>query len=495
MKTQIITLESHDDLISVRDRMSWAKSPRILLVWPKFEKIALRPVDLRILQQHARYLGADLGVVTHRSNVRRDAQGFGIPVFESSAAAQREAWQEHRPAIRKPARSFQRQLRAQRDEVRLKEADWRSHPATRVGFFTVGVLAVLTLTTIFIPRATIKLTPETKQQIVTVPVTSSTSIKAVSITGSIPAHEISLSVTGTQSAMINSQTSIPQDKASGIARFKNLTQQDLTIPEGTIIYSVGPPIVQFATLNDTHIPGKANAIVEVPIEAVEAGSAGNVPANSIQVIDGSVSLSASVTNPEPITGGSDRMANAPSADDRKRVKTVLMNQLMAQAQQQIRETIGAKSLLLLNTLKFGQPTEETYDPPAGKAGNLLKLTLNIPVTAQYLSANELVQLAETTLNTSEPEGFIPIPDTLTFNVVGTPVLDESGVTHFDLQVERTSQHQIDLNEANALARGLSPKSAARILQTKLPLATAPKIELNPSWWPWLPLIPFGITVQ
>ena len=53
MKTQIITLESHDDLVSVRDRMSWAKSPRILLVWPRFEKITLRPLDLRILQHHA----------------------------------------------------------------------------------------------------------------------------------------------------------------------------------------------------------------------------------------------------------------------------------------------------------------------------------------------------------------------------------------------------------------------------------------------------------
>ena len=58
MKTQIITLESHDDLISVRDRLSWAKTPRILLVWPKYEKVTLRQVDLKILQRHAASLGA-----------------------------------------------------------------------------------------------------------------------------------------------------------------------------------------------------------------------------------------------------------------------------------------------------------------------------------------------------------------------------------------------------------------------------------------------------
>ncbi len=99
MKTQIIALEAHDDFISVRDRMSWAKSPRILLVWPKFEKIALRAADLRILQQHASSLGSEMGIVTRRGDVRRDADSFGIPVFRSAKAAQRHAWTSRKHVI------------------------------------------------------------------------------------------------------------------------------------------------------------------------------------------------------------------------------------------------------------------------------------------------------------------------------------------------------------------------------------------------------------
>src|SRR3990172_7820961 len=90
MKTQIITLESHDDLISVRDRLSWAKTPRILLVWPKYEQVTLRVLDLKILQRHADSFGAQLGLVTRRTNVRRDAESLGIPVFESTSAAQKD---------------------------------------------------------------------------------------------------------------------------------------------------------------------------------------------------------------------------------------------------------------------------------------------------------------------------------------------------------------------------------------------------------------------
>src|SRR5512143_1964020 len=127
MKTQIIALEAHDDFISVRDRMSWAKSPRILLVWPKYEKITLRGADLRILQQHAASLGAEMGVITRKGDVRRDAERFGIPVFRSAAAAQRGAWgprKQLRPqgTERKPRERAE--LEAMKAAARPREAKW-----------------------------------------------------------------------------------------------------------------------------------------------------------------------------------------------------------------------------------------------------------------------------------------------------------------------------------------------------------------------------------
>ena len=189
------------------------------------------------------------------------------------------------------------------------------------------------------------------------------------------------------------------------------------------------------------------------------------------------------------------MATAPSEDDHKRVRSVLMDLLRVQAQQQISASISAKDVLLVDTLKMGDVTEENYDPPSGQAGNLLKLTMSVPFQAQYLTADDLNQLAESALDASEPQGFIPVPGTLTYKLIGNPVPDDSGASRFSLEVERTSVHQIDLNQANALARGLSTKAASRILRTRLPLAKAPEINLNPSWWPWLPLIPFRITVQ
>ncbi len=273
MKTQIITLETHDDLISVRDRMSWAKSPRILLVWPKFERVTLRPVDFRVLQSHARTLGAELELVTRIANVKRNAQGFGIPVFATTIEAQREAWPPQRlPKRQKAARlrnSALRNLREMKEQSKVEEAKWRSNFMVRVGFFAVGVLAVLTVAALFVPRAAIKLTPGSQQQSITIPVSANPNTESVFISGNVPAHQTSVLVTTTQTMAITSQGAVPNDKAEGIARFTNLTQTDLTIPAGTMIHTIGSPSIDFQTVNTTHLSGGSKSFVEVPIVAVE----------------------------------------------------------------------------------------------------------------------------------------------------------------------------------------------------------------------------------
>jgi hypothetical protein len=202
MKTQLLVLESHDDIISVRDRMSWAKTPRILLVWPKGEKIGLRPLDLKMLERHARALGATLGLVTRDSHVRREAAALGLPVFESPRAAQQDDWPAHFVKLPKAWRHRKTQrldLRAMRDAARPPEAAWRTSLAVRVGFFALGVLSVLAIAALFFPHAEITLSPESKTQSLTIPVVADPALQSVFIAGNIPAREATREITGSQS--------------------------------------------------------------------------------------------------------------------------------------------------------------------------------------------------------------------------------------------------------------------------------------------------------
>jgi hypothetical protein len=47
----------------------------------------------------------------------------------------------------------------------------------------------------------------------------------------------------------------------------------------------------------------------------------------------------------------------------------------------------------------------------------------------------------------------------------------------------------------ALALGKSSAQASQLLEQALPLASPPQIEINPGWWPRLPLATFRIVVN
>ena len=498
MKTQIISLQSHDDLISVRDRMSWAKSPRILLVWPRFERIALRPLDLRILQQHAEYLGADLGLVTRSGSVRRNAEGFGIPVFRSTTKAQREPWRSRPPARAARRRSPARQageLRELRAALHKDRVSWTSSPFARIGFFLLGVLAVLSLAAMFVPRATIALSPMRQSQQMSLPAEVGALERSALVTASLPAQALKVTVSGTLSQSITSRATVPQTKARGKAHFQNLTQVALVIPAGTVVYGLAPGGVRYATLNETRLEADPNSFVEVPIEALSGGEAGNAPADTIQGIEGSLALSASVTNPGPITGGTDRETNVPSDADRQRLRGALLRALEQDAQNKSAASVARGDLLLENTLDMGKIAEETYDPPAGEAGSQLDLSMRVEYEAQYIKAEDLRRFAEAALNSSMPAGYQPIPDSLKIDLLQQPQADSSGKIRLTLDVGRDIVRTLDSFRANLLVRGLSPADASERLQSELPLANPPEIVLSPRWWPWLPLIPLRISVS
>jgi hypothetical protein len=44
-------------------------------------------------------------------------------------------------------------------------------------------------------------------------------------------------------------------------------------------------------------------------------------------------------------------------------------------------------------------------------------------------------------------------------------------------------------------RGHDPVRAANELKNVFSLRDEPLIAVSPSWWPWLPLIPFNISVE
>ena len=147
------------------------------------------------------------------------------------------------------------------------------------------------------------------------------------------------------------------------------------------------------------------------------------------------------------------------------------------------------------TLSVAQVFNESYFPAEDQPGELLSLTLNIQCQAQYASAADLQSLASMTLDAVLPEGFSPLPSGKgTITNATTPVVGEDGVISWEVQAQRLLQAKLDSLTVMQLVLGRKRDTAARRLSTNLPLAGTPVITLTPPWWPWMPLLPFRITL-
>ncbi|KXK12839.1 MAG: Baseplate J-like protein [Chloroflexi bacterium OLB14] len=492
MKTKIITLESHDNLISVRDKLSWAKTPRILLVWPKYEKVTLRLLDLKVLQRHADSLGAQLGLVTRIHKIRKDAESLNIPVFDSTISAQKDLWAVPAPRQRRLAKKPQLDLRKKRAELAPKESAWIKSLAGRVITFAIAVLSVLTLAGLFVPRAQVTLNPESKLVSAVIPVQASLSFNSVSVSGAVPAHEIFITVDVEKTKTITSKISLPKTKAKGFVQFQNLSSSEVSIPAGTIVAT--QDLIRFETLNRVLLTGGVNKTVEVAIQAVNAGEAGNVDAEKIISVESALGLSITVINPEATTGGENENAIGANENDREELKAEVLNDLKLKAENEIRSQLAEKDFLLVETIELKEIFLEEFSAPENTAGDSLSLNMQAKFSARYILADDLQTLTSSYLNASLPEGFVVI-DEMKFDLLDAPLTDADGLTRFQLQVSQNSVKQVDVLQVFNIIRGKNLQNATTELENFFVLRQEPQISITPTWWKWLPLIPFNISVE
>jgi hypothetical protein len=325
-------------------------------------------------------------------------------------------------------------------------------------------------------------------------VTASPSVDTVFITGNIPAREKRLIVDGTQTVVVTGEGVTPQSKAKGNVIFRNLTQQSVSVPTGTVVKTSNN--IRFVTTRSSEVDAGVGKLLELPIEAAEAGLSGNVEAKTIEVVEGRLGLSLSVTNPEATTGGREFPSLQASDSDRERAKDQLRKSLEKEARTKLADQMSPGDMLFDDTLAVSQIISEVYDPPAGAAGTKLTLTMQVEFSALYASAQDLTELGSLALNASLPSGFHPAADSeaITIKPVMKPTLRTDDSAHWSIRAERQIFQQINTSQVTQLIQGIRSQRVKSVLEKNLPLQSSPKIQLSPSWWPWVPIVPFRISV-
>lgn len=492
MKTHVIQLGPHDDVISIRDQMTWAKTPRILLVVPPRTPILTRKLDLHLLKRHAGRLGAKLALVADQKGLIQSAQGMGISVFPTVSSAQNSEWENKpEPAAESPLSHSQKVL-ASRVKPNQTGNVWKGGHSLRLFVFSLSALAILALPVVFIPSAQIFLSPETTLQNASIPVSASDTLDKVYITGNIPARLVFTQVDGNLMIEVTGTVNIPDQPATGVVQIRNLTTGVVGVPIGTIVGTMDTPPIKFSTTQDAIIPAGVGKTVDVPILAMEPGSGGNLSANSLVSMEGDLGASLAVTNQNPTTGGTNQTAPIQTAEDRSRLHTALVQELLSRCEELLSSLIDPDDLVFPETMSIFRIQSETYFPPPDQAGGTLSLSLSLQCQETYVALMDLEELSRMVLDANLPVGYEPASAGITIPRPEEIQVLKDGTLIWDMAIQRVIRAGINPYNAAMAIIGLNRAGAAGRLAGEFLLNSAPVIRMRPSWWPWLPLLPMQI---
>lgn len=382
MKTLVIQLDRTEDTGSIRDKVTWGKASRVLLVWPVNHELFDRKIDLVLVKRTCTSQGSRLGIVCDDPVVCAEAEDLQIPIFESVNRAMRKGWDRRRRRWfssnlpEKPQKMVTvEDLRVDRP-VRSQE---RPLPlAVRIALLSAGVLSVVAICLFILPTAEVKIYPVSQAQEMTVDFTVDSGTTGAANPGILHGTVFTISVESETSRPATGVTKAPGTKASGTLSITNLTDKEIVINAKTIVFNTANPPTRYTIMSDAAVPAKGT-LEGVEIEAMYAGESGNTPENTVTRMDGEIGLQIQMTNPAPITGGIDRDIPAPSTDDIVALRGDLQKLAAGQAEEKMTAELSPDQVLLVSSIKPGRIESETVSPQAGEAG----VTAKIKQTAEY----------------------------------------------------------------------------------------------------------------
>ncbi len=476
--------------------MSWSQTGRILLVWPNQVNQLDHQLELNLINRYANRLGAQLALVTHISEVRFIAQQVGIPVFSSLQRAQRTPWQvdKHRNIdLRK--NDQQLNLENLRQLIQPQPAAWLDHAWVRILSFLVSGVAVLALGIFILPSATVVLTPQVESQSMIFSGFADPSFTKIDLSaGSLPTFSREVIVEGHDSQIVSSTMIIPNQEAQGDLRFTNISDHMVNIPTGTIVTTIGIDPVRFSTSSKELIVVAPGESVILSAQATEPGTSGNLPADTLQVIEGQIRLDMNVTNPNATHGGTNASVPAPSTQDFKLLRERLESKLKQVALAELQSGLSNNDTPISSSQKIMKVIEEKFSPPIGEPGQALSLYLRLQFQIQVVSGESLRNLVTPIMDANNSTDYSPIPNTYVFSHISISTLGADGSTHWSMLAERKIQANIPMSQVIDQIKGKSVSSATNRLHESLPEVREIRISLTPKWWPLLPFLPLRIQV-
>lgn len=504
---QIIKLDEHDDVHSIRDRIATAQSPRVILVVPWDSPVLRKSVDLQIVRRFAETSKIEVAIVSTESDIRTAAREAGLPAFRSVEAAQRKTrwhklideedelvpWQ---PSPRKKREA--RRAAVERDQADAQAR--RRHPAWRAikyGLVVIVLIVLIGAAFAIIPHAEIVFVPRSTQIIASINVVADPVATSVDpIIAHVPAITVTTTVRDQKTVPTTGKKGIPDTRASGTVIFVNQLNTPVRVGQGTAVRtSATGQAIRFIVTQDVEVPGGIGAQAEGRVEAVEPGFAGDVPANMINEIEGVAALAVRVSNPAPLEGGGEKEVRSVDPADRDTAREQLATILRDDAIKQFQAQLAPGEFLIPESLS-GAILEDTFDHEVTEQADDLTLLMRVQYTALKVASENANSLVYTAMENQAPPGYELIPEGMAFQRgEASAVPDSESLYRFSMQGIGYAAANLDIARATRQIAGQPIDEARDHLKQVLPLKKDPQITIYPDWFPWVPWLSFRIHTE
>ncbi len=487
---------------------------QVLLILPEAADALAHEVRLRLLRRQADAANLRLGLVTADADVRYHARRAGIPTFATAAASH---WRTPAPPPALPGPEGLRPLRLPPPRVvglglrapeivtlpgrtLLAGRTRRTRPrgwVTALGYLLLVALVAAGLAGVallLLPQATVTLIPARTRLVSSIDVTARVGIDAADYLNRLtPARAVQAQVDGFATVLTTGVENAPLGKATTNVTLINQTNREILVPTTTVVRTTTGNNVRFRVQEEMTVPAGVGQQARVLVEAVEPGRQGNVPALTINEIEGPLNISLRVSNPAPASGGSVESVAVVTQADKERVLGQLQAELQQQAYARLAESLRQGEAVPVETVRTFT-LAETYDRFNGEVSDVLGLQLQLLARGLAVDVTAAEMLARRSLREGVPEGHFLLDQSLR---VGEPAYTRFGNESLSFTLTASAEALVPISTAQvrSLLAGAPLVEAGPLLQRSLALAAPPQITLAPDWLGRIPWIPTRIRVR
>ncbi|MCB9460052.1 MAG: baseplate J/gp47 family protein [Anaerolineaceae bacterium] len=510
---QYIQLERNDDVPLVRDRMSFLRGKRALIIWPERGTALTRKLDLVMIQREARRRAVQIAFVTHDSEVIKNADELGISTFETIQAAERGRWKRGwgKVAAKRYQKPSDEPEPEQLKPVASRVTNRRQRSRLRFFLERAIVLAVLLAVLggaayIVIPSADVTIYLDTQDIDISVSVTANTSTLEVDVENRvIPATLLPATAQTTVSIPTTGTEDLGASRAIGVVTFTNNTNSTIDIPEGTIVRATNTSApVDFATTNDATLPGGSGQTVDVSITATQdsAGPVGNVPAGVINTIVGPLDGQVTVRNIRATINGDSQSLRTVTAADRDALLAQARAQLQNNAYSEMRRTLAPNQEIIISTIRIAPDGERSdWTKFSHNVGDVTDtLTLQMQAVVQAVAVDTLLarQIVFAALSAEKERGLVFDTDTIVYNEPGDYSVNAEGQIVFEMGGHAIAIGQFGQGQLQQQIANLPINDAIAIISSYPGVNSTrePLIAVAPEWYKdRMPIVPIRINIH